>query len=628
MNDRRNSDPILDSTSFHASSHRASGSSQSSSTGRRYQDGSSRSSGRHSTYEDLAKSLKQQLLVANKRLKGQELRAVDNEQQILALAKQLKLVGDAHIAAAQEAAKASEELEYALEFNSETGTLIYNRLYKIQLQNAHQEIRRAQEIIDKVDQERYDAEKAAAEARSMTRRYQRHLLMIKAMEEGRKLGIQEGIEQGRALTLRERDEYEDADVEGSANEYLDNASAEYPESLFLASNEEIVVHAPQPLNMEPVAQQPPEPIPVPPPEPVQHIPAMRPRSLRSPSPSAIYQLTSIPPDGYIPTIDPDNVIRMPPPHELAKPPPTPEKPASPRLPEILQEEPRPSSRSHRRRQSNSSFVSASTFSSAASPLGRAAPLSAIPEVQSPYASPDQASDGHTLRHQPSRISSHRSNSVNPEQGGGTGPQPAQNTSIHRRLSISSNISGSLRPSNLNQEDRRKSTASSSAPGITIVPPSRPLSSGTLQSQHIALNDPSRKEGIADVFRPSSMVTQLFGDRVIGQPGPSSSGAVDHSHRTPEVLPIPMPGTYRDPADPTSSREHLRPGSSTGHRVVDNDTTSVRSGDTLTTPQQRRRSHIPRRSLESLATHSFESHNNIAGWEDAARVAGSHVPVSH
>ncbi|KAG5731796.1 hypothetical protein E4T56_gene1575 [Termitomyces sp. T112] len=559
MNDRRNSDPIFHSTSLNASSRRASGRSQSSSAGKRYQDDSSRSSGHYSTYEDLAKSLKQPLSVTNRRLKGQECRAADTEEHILALERQLKLVNDARVAAIQEASKASEEL----------------RLYKIQLRKAHQEIQRAREIIDKVDKERYDAEKTAAEARSLARRYQRDLLIIKAMEEGRNVGMQEGLEHGRALTLLETDE--DMYEEGYAREYLDYADPELrSDPSRLASNEEVVVISPQRSNIEPVSQPPPQPIPVPPPDPVRHIPTTRPQFYRSPSPSVVYPTVSMPPDGYIPTIDPDNVIRIPPPHELARPPPTPERPASPQLPELSQEEPRPSSRSHRRRQSNSSFIPTSTFSNAAGPVGRVTLLSAIPEAQSPYASPVPV-DGNTLRRQPSQVSSYHSNSVNPEQGNGAGPlPPVETTGINRRLSASQ----ALRTCGSKNENHRKSTSS--------VSPPRPLSSAFL-SQPV-----------------------------------SSSGGMENSRRKPEALPISMPGAYRDSRDQTL-REHTHPGSSDGHRLIDDDVTSVGSVDMSTTSQVRR--HQPRASLDSSSALPIENHS-MTGWEDAVRNAGSHIPVPY
>ncbi|KAG6837793.1 hypothetical protein H0H93_016161 [Arthromyces matolae] len=466
MSSHRSSNPFLES-SQHGPSRRASISTTSS---RRYQDSSTRSSGHQSSYEDLTKASKQ-ISVAHKRLKEQEMRAADAEQQVLALVDKLKLVNQERIAAIQQASKANEELT----------------LYKIQLQTAHQEIRRGQEIIDKVEHDRYEAEKAAAEARRMARTYQRDLMIMRAMDEGRKLGMQEGIEQGRALALREFDMTDD----DLAAEYMEYNEEPLQRSNLLASNEDLLNHLPKQSDVEPLVQPPPlesgEPIPVPPPDLVQRTPlpipdlvqptplpipdliqvtpVMRPRSFRSPSPSILHQPISIPPDGYVPTLDSDNVIRIPPPHELSRPPPTPERGPSPQLPEIIQEEPRPSSRSHRRRMSNSSMTSGSTFSNAAGHMGRPpSALSAIPEAQSPYSSPVPEMGLH-LRHQASHASNF-SNIVDPESIGELRDAPGQSAS--RR----SSMAGSTRPGSV-QEDRRKSKSTiSSVPGITVVPPEK------------------------------------------------------------------------------------------------------------------------------------------------------------
>ncbi|KAG6813771.1 hypothetical protein H0H92_007723 [Tricholoma furcatifolium] len=600
MNDLRQSDPNLD---LSLPSRRTSASSQG--TGQRHQDGSKRnsSSARLSNYEEHARALKQQLSVTKKQLKAHEQRSADTEQRLLALATQLKLVHDERILAIQEAAKANEEL----------------KLYKIQLEHAHKEIRRAQQIIDQVDEERYQAEKEAAEARTMARRYRRDMLMMKAMEEGRRLGLQEGIEQGRALALLQ----DVGDYDDVASDYLKRSeSQEYrPPSLLLPPKEEIKVHPPEPTRLptppSPPPSEPPlsEPIPIPPPEPVQPIPESTPRPFRSPSPSIHHPHVIIPPDGYIPVLDADNIIRMPPPHELARPPPTPERAPSPQLPDgpdLVQEESRPNSRSqHRRRLSTSSFASTSSFNGVG-PSGKQ-PLSAIPEVQSPYTSPlPQNPEAHVLRHQPSQASTRHSNAIDPV-GGRISPQPS--ISISRRPSVSSNLSRPPRPPSA-QEDRRQSTTSSSAPGITIVPPSRPLSGATARSQRIVLDDPITTEGDApDPSVPTSIVSQLFGTRRIGDSQDPFGAASPRS--SPNVVPAPMPGDYQEPILQTPMRQQPSPVPSYRSRLND-DAMSIRSGATLTTPQVGRRNHNRRTSLDSSAT----------GWEDAVRSAGSPVPVPH
>ncbi|KAG6920052.1 hypothetical protein DXG01_010120 [Tephrocybe rancida] len=607
MNDRRDSDPNLDLNSMNAPSRRASTSAQSSSTGRRYQDGSSRSSGRQSSFEEHSKALKQQLIVANKQLKGHELRAADSEQQLLALATQLKRVNDARIVAVQEAAKAKEELE----------------LYRIQLGLAHREIERAQRIIEEVDKERYDAEKAAAEARTEARKYHRDLLMIRAMDEGRKLGMQEGIEQGKALALREIGEYgyEDMNDEDYTKDYFDYTDdIDYrrrSRSLLLASNEDIVIHPPRsstsggspPPPPAPAPAPTPQPIPVPPPEPVQLVPETRPRSFRSPSPSVHHQPIVIPPDGYIPTVDADNFIRIPPPHELIRPPPTPERTASPQLPQVV-EDLRPPSRSHRRNQSTSSFASTSTHSNVAGPSGRNAPLSAILEVHSPQASPvPQSLDDHILRHQPSQYKK-------------------AGRELSKLKAFIDALLPVLMPLDLFVLRAQVKNAARAPPHPASQ--SRSLSSATQRSQRSAIHNQSTSGSVAGASRPTSMVSQLFGNRPISQQeqGPSQSGTFGglppSPHPTPKALPILMPGAYRGESDQTSQREYLRAGSSTGHRPLDDDASSIGSG--LTTPQAGRSAHQRDSNLDFWTTPPAANHIATTGWEDALRNAGSSIPM--
>ena len=76
--------------------------------------------------------------------------------------------------------------------------LTTSRLYKIQLRTAQNEIYKAQDIIEAVDRQRYNAEKEAAKLRSRTRRLNEDILMLAAREEAWKLGLQEGLNRGRS----------------------------------------------------------------------------------------------------------------------------------------------------------------------------------------------------------------------------------------------------------------------------------------------------------------------------------------------------------------------------------------------------------------------------------------------
>ena len=76
-----------------------------------------------------------------------------------------------------------------------------HRLYKIQLDRAQKEIYRAQETITIVEQQRHAAEKEAAKNRSKARQLNETLLVQAAREEAWRLGLQEGLNQGRNIAL-------------------------------------------------------------------------------------------------------------------------------------------------------------------------------------------------------------------------------------------------------------------------------------------------------------------------------------------------------------------------------------------------------------------------------------------
>jgi len=80
---------------------------------------------------------------------------------------------------------------------------ILHRLYKIQLDHAQKEIYRAQETITIVDrdQQRHAAEKEAAKNRSKARQLNETLLVQAAREEAWRLGLQEGLNQGRNIAI-------------------------------------------------------------------------------------------------------------------------------------------------------------------------------------------------------------------------------------------------------------------------------------------------------------------------------------------------------------------------------------------------------------------------------------------
>ncbi|KAI5993157.1 hypothetical protein F5J12DRAFT_786031 [Pisolithus orientalis] len=133
------------------------------------------------------------LAVANERVDAETTRANNAERRALDYFSKLKLTTESKDRAEQEASRLREEL----------------KLYKLQLENAQREIFRAQDIINQVSSQRYEAEAEAARARTKARKLQEEKLVMQAREEGRRQGYQEGLIRGRSLgyyegrTLRE-----------------------------------------------------------------------------------------------------------------------------------------------------------------------------------------------------------------------------------------------------------------------------------------------------------------------------------------------------------------------------------------------------------------------------------------
>jgi len=61
------------------------------------------------------------------------------------------------------------------------------------------EIFRAQEIVDRIDRQRVEAEESAVRARERSRKLAEARAVDLAMEEGRRLGFEEGLNQGRMI---------------------------------------------------------------------------------------------------------------------------------------------------------------------------------------------------------------------------------------------------------------------------------------------------------------------------------------------------------------------------------------------------------------------------------------------
>jgi len=99
------------------------------------------------------------------------------EERVLEIAQRFNAVNEARVQAQAEAAK----------LNAGLG------MYKLQLDNAQQEIYKAQDVLRKVEDERDDAAAEATEARDTARRYREEHVVYLAREEGRKMGYLQGL---------------------------------------------------------------------------------------------------------------------------------------------------------------------------------------------------------------------------------------------------------------------------------------------------------------------------------------------------------------------------------------------------------------------------------------------------
>jgi hypothetical protein len=234
-----------------------------------------------------------------------------------------------------------------------------------------------------------------------------------AREEGRRIGIREGLERGRTIGFQEARFMSDTDED--AESYDGDDLPDYigrRRSHYIASSEDM---QPPTQNAHPPPPPDPDPVPIPSPETVGRIPDIRLTSYRNAPPSVRHSAVPIPPEGYIPSIGADHIIRIPPPHEFSRPPPTPERTPSP-LP-VSEDVPQTNgvSQSHRaqtaRHQSSpgSNSTSLSQLELVNDPTygaGRRSPLSVIHEVLSAHTSPNPESIGgsHELKHQSSWVS--------------------------------------------------------------------------------------------------------------------------------------------------------------------------------------------------------------------------------
>lgn len=289
--------------------------------------------------EQEAKQTRKFLRSALARLDGETLRAQEAERRALELAERFKVVNDARIASQQELQRVSEEL----------------RLYKVQYDNAQREILRGQEILKDMEAQRDDAEAAAARARTTARKLKEQQLTMKAREEGRKAGYEEGLRRGMEQARIDRGRTDEHDVNnpdepGAEDEIasiqddgtatLDSradALADLPVRNFSSPAPSVPLESPAPrrrIVLQPGPQDPQvsrfhehgigiSPTPTNSTLPNRNSqwtdPPIRPISVSNMAQSTHHPDTYVPPEGWVPTLGDDNRIRLPPPHEMQRP---------------------------------------------------------------------------------------------------------------------------------------------------------------------------------------------------------------------------------------------------------------------------------------------------------------------
>lgn len=213
------------------------------------------------------------------------------------------------------------------------------RLYKFQLEAQQRELHRAQSVFNIVEKERYDAELQGAKSRTAARRlHEQHKIHL-AREEGRRIGLQEGLEAGRSGFGDEPrngpplsnfgDDYYDGDFDDEALDSLvDYDPLEEFQSPSPPRNSTSILPPGNNLRdtPDPVPIPPPVPQPAPMPAPQTAAPLsplfapfhdIHPTPVHNEVPHPRHQHIDVPPDGFIPSTGPDSLPLVPPPHELS-----------------------------------------------------------------------------------------------------------------------------------------------------------------------------------------------------------------------------------------------------------------------------------------------------------------------
>ncbi|KAF9819490.1 hypothetical protein IEO21_02098 [Rhodonia placenta] len=289
---------------------------------RSFMGGSTREFARLLVYQERETiELRKRLDVVTEQLRSETQRADAAESRIKEAVLRWKSINDARIQAQQDVQRTTEELN----------------LYKLQLDNALREIKRAQDIIDSVEAQRLDAEEAAASARSTARKLKEEKVVQIAREEGRREGLEEGLARGRNIGFEEGRAEGYARGRAAASRTRRPFVEDAPES---PEDEQSVAEDPSASPPDDYGSRTPSiysqtlprrragtPGPSAAPEPAKDS-EIHPTIVHNVMMSPSHPPVTFPPDGFIPKQDNDSRIRLPPPHELAPPPPTPSPPSS------------------------------------------------------------------------------------------------------------------------------------------------------------------------------------------------------------------------------------------------------------------------------------------------------------
>ena len=252
----------------------------------------------HEEYE--TKQAHRLLQAAFERLESENRRVNEAESRVLEIAQRFNAVNESRVQAQTEAAKLSAELA----------------LYKMQLDNAQQEIYKAQDILHKVEDERDDAAAEASEARESARKYREEHIVHLAREEGRKMGYLQGVRHAqmgyvgtktiefpdhRAMgTISNRKLLTDVPFDDPIPDAFDDEQS--------ITDDEISTVQSRPRYTSRNAARPSNGFPA-------EISAPRPVHNGYPAP---HPDTLVPPDGWIPRSEDGSRIAIPPPHEFER----------------------------------------------------------------------------------------------------------------------------------------------------------------------------------------------------------------------------------------------------------------------------------------------------------------------